>query len=57
MKRPELKSCVITSNPANAKESITVVLGVEDGELVFGSDEKYMRTSGYEVYAGEEGFI
>lgn len=56
MNRPELKAVTFT-NPVNAKGTITVTITAEDVEIVFGTDYKYARSSGTEVYAGEEGMI
>ena len=57
MNRPELKSCIITPNPTNARATLTVSIGVEDVEIIFGTDYKYAKASDTEVYAGEDGVI
>ena len=58
MNRPELKSCSITPNPVGAKATLTLAIGVDDMEIVFGTDYKYAKGAGYEeIYAGEEGII
>lgn len=58
MSRPDLQTCVITPQKVNARATFTVVLGVEDVEVIPGTDYKYAGSSGSEeIYAGEEGMI
>lgn len=58
MNRPEMKTCSITPNPVGAKATLTLSIGVEDVEIVFGTDYKYAKAAGYEEnFAGEEGII
>ncbi len=57
MKRIEVNSIVLSKNPVTAKEAFTITIDAQDVEIVFGTDYKYARASGYEVYAGEEGVI
>ena len=58
MNRPELQSCTLTPNPSKTRATLTVTIGVEDVEIVFGTDYKYANSSGNEeIYAGEEGII
>ena len=58
MNRPEMNTCSITPNPAKSRATLTVSVGVEDIEIVFGTDYKYAKSSGSEeIFAGEEGII
>lgn len=55
MNRPELTSVSISPNPANAKAALTVTIGVDDIEIIFGTEYYYAGNN--EIYAGEEGVI
>lgn len=57
MKRIEVKSMTLSKNPVTVKEAFTLTVDAQDVEIVFGTDYKYARASGYEIYAGEEGVI
>lgn len=58
MKRPELKTCVITPNPVNSRAALTITIAVEDEDIVFGTEYSYARDSNKaEVYAGEESVL
>lgn len=56
MNKPEIQSVTITPNPAQAKASLSVVVEVEDKEIVFSSAFYYASKSG-EIYTGEDGII
>lgn len=57
MKRIEVLGIALSKNPVTTKETFTITVDAQDVEIVFGSDYKYARASGHEVYAGEEGVI
>lgn len=57
MKRIEVKSMTLSKNPVTVKEAFTLTVDAQDVEIVFGTDYKYARAYGYEIYAGEEGVI
>lgn len=57
MKRIEVGSIALSKNPATAREAFTITVEAQDVEVVFGTDPKYARQSGYEIYAGEEGVV
>lgn len=57
MNRPELQTVSITPNKANARQAIALVIGVEDRPIVFSTEYKYAKSSGVEIYAGEDGII
>lgn len=57
MKRIEVNSIALSKNPVTTKEVFTITVDAQDVEIVFGTDYKYARASGYEAYAGEEGVI
>lgn len=57
MNRPELQTVSITPNPANARATMTLVIGVEDREIVFSTEYRYAKSSGTEMYTGEDGII
>ncbi len=57
MNRIEVNSIALSKNPVTTKETFTITVEAQDVEIVFGTDYKYVRSSGYELYAGEEGVI
>lgn len=58
MTRPDLKACSITPSPAVTKTVLTVLVEINDIEIVFSTEKKYAKSSGKEeIYAGEEGLI
>lgn len=58
MNRPELKNVSISPNPSKTKATLTVVVSVEDVEIIFGTDYQYAKASeNEEIYAGEDGII
>lgn len=58
MSRPDLQTCVITPKKVNARAAFAVVLGIEDVEIIPGTDYKYAGPSeNEEIYTGEDGMI
>lgn len=58
VKRPKLKTCVITPNPVSQKTSFTIEVIVEEEEIVFQTEYSYARNSNkVETFAGEEGIL
>ena len=55
MNKPELQSVSMSPNPAIARATLTLVIGVDDIEIVFGTELYYAGNN--EIYAGEEGVI
>ena len=53
MNRPELKSVLLSPNPINAKQTLTVTIEAEDKEIVFGT-ALYYAAANAEIYASEE---
>lgn len=53
MNRPVLQSVLLSPNPINAKQTLTVTIEVEDKEIVFGTALYYAAASA-EIYANEE---
>ncbi len=55
MKRPVLKICTVVPRAAKTRETVRITVGVEDLELVFGTEHSYAaKSQETEVYAGEE---
>lgn len=50
MNKPYLDSCQITPNPVNQKQTITIIMDIDDREIVF---EKVVYYAG-EIKAGEQ---
>lgn len=53
MNRPELQSVLISPNPINAKQTLSITVIAEDVEIVFGTELHYVTESG-EIYVNEE---
>lgn len=56
MMRPVLKT-YSAPKQANARQTFTVTLTVEDLELIYGTEDKYASAANTELYTGEEGII
>lgn len=53
MNRPVLQSVLLSPNPINAKQTLTLTIEAEDKEIVFGTAFYYAASSA-EIYASEE---
>ena len=55
MKRPVLKICTIAPREAKAREAVKITVGIQDLELIFGTEHSYAAgPRETEVYEGEE---
>lgn len=53
MNKPVLQSVLLSSNPINTKQTLTITVEAEDKEIVFGTDLYYAAES-VEMYMNEE---